>query len=131
MDRNLWLGMGAISGLISVAAGAFGAHGLKARLAPELLVVFETGARYQLVHALLLCLVGVLATTGHLGRSGGASGLLNASGGLLVAGTVLFSGSLYVLALTGQRWLGAVTPLGGLCFMAAWALLAYGALRGA
>lgn len=128
MDRNLWLGMGAISGLISVAAGAFGAHGLKARLAPELLAVFETGARYQLVHALLLCLVGALSA--HLGKSSGASGLLSACGGLLIAGTVLFSGSLYVLALTGQRWLGAVTPLGGLCFMAAWALLAYGALRG-
>lgn len=129
MDRNLWLGIGAISGLISVAAGAFGAHGLKARLAPELLQVFETGARYQLVHALLLCLVGVLG--GHLGKSGGASGLLGACGGLLVAGTVLFCGSLYVLALTGQRWFGAITPIGGLCFMAAWALLAYGALRGA
>lgn len=128
MDRNLWLGMGAISGLISVAAGAFGAHGLKARLSPELLQVFETGARYQLVHALLLCLVGALG--GYLGKAGGASGLLSTCGGLLVAGTVLFSGSLYVLALTGQRWLGAVTPLGGLCFMAAWALLAYGALRG-
>lgn len=128
MDRNLWLGMGAISGLISVAAGAFGAHGLKARLSPELLQVFETGARYQLVHALLLCLVGALG--GTLGKAGGAGGLLGACGGLLVAGTVLFSGSLYVLALTGQRWLGAVTPLGGLCFMAAWALLAYGALRG-
>lgn len=128
MDRNLWLGMGAISGLISVAAGAFGAHGLKARLSPELLQVFETGARYQLVHALLLCLVGALG--GYLGKTSGASGLLSTCGGLLVAGTVLFSGSLYVLALTGQRWLGAVTPLGGLCFMAAWALLAYGALRG-
>jgi uncharacterized membrane protein YgdD (TMEM256/DUF423 family) len=129
MDRNVWLGMGAISGLISVAAGAFGAHGLKARLSPELLQVFETGARYQLIHALLLCVVGVLA-----GRSAGAAalpgGLLNACGGLLVAGTVLFSGSLYVLALTGQRILGAITPFGGLCFMAAWAVLAYAALRG-
>lgn len=125
MSRSLWLGIGAISGLISVAAGAFGAHALKARLSPELLQVFETGARYQMMHALLLCLIGVLA-----GARADAGGLLGTCGGLLVAGTVLFSGSLYVLALTGQRVLGAVTPLGGLCFMAAWALLAYGALRG-
>lgn len=126
MGRSLWLAMGAISGLISVAAGAFGAHALKARLTPDLLQIFETGARYQMVHALLLCLVGVLAGA----ERGSASGLLTACAGLLVAGTVLFSGSLYVLALTGQRVLGAVTPFGGLCFMAAWALLAYTALRG-
>src|SRR5262245_31639147 len=115
MQTNPWLGVGALSGFIAVAAGAFGAHSLKARGAPELLVVFETGARYQMYHALLLCLIGVLAT--RLSAT-----MLNACGGLLCAGTVLFSGSLYMLALTGQRSLGAVTPLGGLCFMAAWLL---------
>lgn len=129
MGRSVWLAVGAISGLISVAAGAFGAHALKARLSPDLLQIFETGARYQMMHALLLCVVGVLASA-LAGGERGPSGLLTACGVLLVAGTVLFSGSLYVLALTGQRALGAVTPLGGLCFMAAWALLAYGALRG-
>ena len=129
MGRSVWLAVGAVSGLISVAAGAFGAHALKARLAPDLLQVFETGARYQMMHALLLCVVGALASA-LAGAGRGSSGLLTACGVLLVAGTVLFSGSLYVLALSGQRWLGAVTPLGGLCFMAAWALLAYGALRG-
>lgn len=126
MGANLWLGAGAVSGLISVAAGAFGAHGLRGRLSPELLAAFETGARYQMYHALLLCVVG-----GLLLRAGAAAtGTLSLCGGLLVAGTVLFSGSLYGLALTGQRSLGAITPLGGLCFLAAWAILAVAALRG-
>lgn len=125
MGANVWLFLGAVSGLVSVAAGAFGAHGLRGRLAPEMLAVFETGARYQMYHALLLCVVG-----GLLGRATAAAGTLNLCGGLLVAGTVLFSGSLYVLALTGQRSLGAITPLGGLCFMAAWGVLAVAALRG-
>ena len=126
MGANLWLFIGAVSGLVSVAAGAFAAHGLRSRLAPDLLAVFETGARYQLYHALLLCVVAVL-----LARAGTQTAwLFNLSGGLLVGGTVLFSGSLYVLALTGQRWLGAVTPLGGLCFLAAWGTLAIAALRG-
>ncbi len=126
MGANFWLFMGAVSGLSSVAAGAFGAHGLRGRIAPEMLAVFETGARYQMYHALLLCVVG-----GLFWRVGAAAaGTLNLCGGLLLAGTVLFSGSLYVLALTGQRSLGAITPLGGLCFMAAWGVLAIAALRG-
>ena len=122
----MWLVLGALSGLVSVAAGAFGAHALKQRLPPDLLAIFETGARYQMYHALLLCVVG-----GLLLRVGAAAtGTLSLCGGLLVAGTVLFSGSLYGLALTGQRSLGAITPLGGLCFLAAWAILAVAALRG-
>ena len=126
MGANMWLFIGAVSGLISVAAGAFGAHGLRSRVTPELLAVFETGARYQMYHALLLCVVGVV-----LARAGGAAAFtLNLCGGLLVAGTVLFSGSLYLLALTGQRSLGAITPLGGLCFLGAWGALAVAALRG-
>lgn len=112
----MWIVLGAVSGFIAVAAGAFGAHGLKARLAPDLLAVFETGARYQMFHALALVLVGVLAL--RLTPEARASGVLGAAGGLFVAGTLLFSGSLYLLALTGQRGLGAVTPLGGLCFLA-------------
>jgi uncharacterized membrane protein YgdD (TMEM256/DUF423 family) len=126
MGANLWLLIGAVSGFVSVAAGAFGAHGLRARVSPDMLAVFETGARYQMYHALLLCLVAVVA-----GRAGAAAaGTLSLCGGLLIAGTVLFSGSLYALALTGQRSLGAITPLGGLCFLAAWAVLALAALRG-
>ncbi len=126
MGANLWLLIGAASGLISVAAGAFGAHGLRSRVAPDLLAVFETGARYQMYHAILLCVVAVIAA-----RAGAqAAWLFNLCGGLVVGGTLLFSGSLYVMALTGQRWLGAVTPLGGLCFLAAWGTLAIAALRG-
>jgi uncharacterized membrane protein YgdD (TMEM256/DUF423 family) len=116
--------VGALSGFVSVAAGAFGAHGLKNRLTPDLLAIFETGARYEMYHALLLVLVGVLAL-----QKDAPSGPLSASGLLLLAGTLLFSGSLYVLALTGQRWLGAITPLGGLCFLAGWVALAYAGLR--
>lgn len=117
---GFFVGVGALSALISVAAGAFGAHALKQRLPADLLAIFETAARYQMYHALALCLVGVLAL-----RS--PSGMLAASGWLFLAGTLLFSGSLYVLALSGVRWLGAVTPLGGLCFMAGWLLLAIAA----
>jgi uncharacterized membrane protein YgdD (TMEM256/DUF423 family) len=120
MDR-LFVALGAVSGFISVAAGAFGAHALKKRLAEDMLAIFETGARYQMYHALALVLVGVLAAS----RSG--SRALDASGWLFVAGTVLFSGSLYALALSGVRTLGAVTPFGGLCFLAGWVALAIGA----
>jgi uncharacterized membrane protein YgdD (TMEM256/DUF423 family) len=119
-----WLGVGALSGLFAVAAGAFGAHGLKARLTPELLAIFETAARYQMMHALLLVVIGGLAL-----KSPVSSSLLSAAGGLATVGTVLFSGSLYVLALTGVRWLGAITPLGGLCFLGAWGALAIYALK--
>ncbi len=119
----MWLVVGALSGLVSVAAGAFGAHALKQRLPPDLLAIFETGARYQMYHALALVLVGVLASRSELpGRL--AAPLQLAGGGFLV-GTLLFSGSLYVLALSGQRWLGAITPLGGLAFLAGWLALAW------
>ncbi|MBL9004778.1 MAG: DUF423 domain-containing protein [Myxococcales bacterium] len=119
----MWIVLGAISGFVAVAAGAFGAHGLKARLAPDLLAVFETGSRYQLIHALALVLVGVLAL--RLTPEARASGVLGVAGWLFAAGTLLFSGSLYLLALSGQRVLGAVTPLGGLCFLAGWLALAW------
>jgi uncharacterized membrane protein YgdD (TMEM256/DUF423 family) len=121
-DR-LFLLAGAISGFLGVGAGAFGAHGLRARLTPELLSVFETAVRYQMYHALALIAAGWVAS-----RWPGA--LAGASGWLFVVGTVVFSGSLYALALTGTRWLGAVTPLGGLCFLAGWLCLAAAALRG-
>lgn len=114
---------GAVSAFIAVAAGAFGAHALRARLAPDLLTVFETGARYQMYHALAL-----LATAWASDHWPGTP--LRAAGVLFIGGTLLFSGSLYVLALTGARWLGAITPLGGLLFLAGWAALAIGIAKG-
>ena len=123
MVPRTFLALGSISALISVATGAFGAHALKARLRPDLLAAFETGARYQMFHAL-----GLLGVAWAASRLPG--GLAAAAGWLFVAGTVLFSGSLYLLALTGARWLGAVTPVGGAAFLAGWACLAWAALRG-
>ncbi len=122
MDR-LFVTLGAASAFISVAAGAFGAHALRARLAPDLLAVFETGARYQMFHALAM-----VAAAWAVGRFPG--GAAAAAGWLFLAGTVLFSGSLYALALTGVRALGAVTPLGGVAFLAGWAALAWAAATG-
>jgi len=101
---------------IGVALGAFGAHGLRARVSPELLAVFETGVRYQMYHALALIAVSLAWT-----RWSGAH--LTAAGYLFIAGVLLFSGSLYLLALTGTRWWGAVTPLGGVAFLAGWIAL--------
>lgn len=122
MDR-LFFALGALSAGFGVALGAFGAHALKARLSPDMLAVWETGVRYQLVHALALLAVA-WATTRWPG------GAVQASGWLFVAGTLLFSGSLYALALSGVRGLGAVTPLGGAAWIVGWALLAWGAWRG-
>ncbi|HVQ74206.1 MAG TPA: DUF423 domain-containing protein [Candidatus Binatia bacterium] len=121
MDRT-FVAIGAISGLLGVALGAFAAHGLRSRLEPEMLQVFEVGVRYQMYHALALVAVGWAAT-----RWPGAAG---AAGWLFVAGTLIFSGSLYGLSLSGVRWLGAITPLGGACFILGWAALAWGALSG-
>ena len=122
MDR-LFIALGALSGAMAVALGAFGAHGLKARLPADLLATFETGVRYQMYHALAL-----LAVAWAMTRWSG-SNLPAAAGWLFVAGTVLFSFSLYLLALTGQRWLGAITPLGGVAFVAGWVCLALAAWR--
>ena len=115
--------IGAVCGALGVGAGAFGAHALKGRLPPEILAVFETGVRYQLVHAL-----GLLAVGWAAGRW--TSGAVRAAGWLFVAGVFLFSGSLYVLCLTGVRAFGAITPIGGAAFIAGWLLLAWGAWRG-
>jgi uncharacterized membrane protein YgdD (TMEM256/DUF423 family) len=121
MER-VFIACGALSAFIAVAAGAFGAHALRARLGPELLAVFETAARYQMYHALAL-----IAVAWAISRWGTPQ--LRAAGWLFLAGTILFSGSLYLLALTGVRGLGAVTPFGGLCFLAGWLLLAFGVWR--
>jgi uncharacterized membrane protein YgdD (TMEM256/DUF423 family) len=121
MDR-LFFALGSASALVAVAAGAFGAHGLRARLTPDLLAVFETGARYQMYHALALLGVAWAVT-----RWPGPWPVR--AGWFFAVGTLLFSGSLYALALSGVRWLGAVTPLGGLAFLAGWTCLLLGMLR--
>jgi uncharacterized membrane protein YgdD (TMEM256/DUF423 family) len=115
IDR-LFFTLGALSAFLAVAAGAFGAHALRARLTSEYLAVFETAARYQMYHAL-----GLLAVAWAVNRWPGT--FPTWAGYLFVVGTVLFSGSLYVLALTGARWLGAITPLGGVAFLAGWLCL--------
>jgi len=114
--------LGAMLAMIGVAAGAFGAHALKSRLTPDMLAVFEVGVRYQLVHALAL-----LAVAWAMTRWPGRAALY--AGALFIAGIVLFSGSLYLLALTGERSLGAITPFGGVAFLAGWACLAWAASR--
>lgn len=119
MDR-VFFALGSLSGLLAVGLGAFGAHALRGRLAPEMLETFETAVRYQLFHALAL-LAAAWAVTRWPGTAA------NASGWLFLAGTVLFSGSLYALTLSGLRWFGAITPLGGLAFIAGWACLAWSA----
>ena len=111
--------LGAINGGIAVAAGAFGAHGLRERISQHSLEIYETAVRYQMFHALAMILCAVLATSGA-----------RTAGWLFQAGIVVFSGSLYALSLTETKWLGAITPIGGLAFLAGWAALAWSALRG-
>ena len=124
MDR-VFLVVAALSACLSVAAGAFGAHALRERLSADLLGTFQTAATYQMYHALALLGVGIL-----LGRfTVDGSVWLTAAGWLFVAGTLLFSGSLYALALTDTRWLGAITPLGGLAFLLGWLALAVGVMQ--
>lgn len=120
-DR-LFFASGAILAMLSVAAGAFAAHGLKARLSPDMMATFELAARYQMFHALALMLCGVAWV-----RWPGPAVWL--AGALFLVGILLFSGSLYVLSLTGARWLGAVTPFGGTAWLVGWAALAWAALR--
>lgn len=110
---------GAALMLIGVLLGAFGAHALKTRLSPEMLAVYQTGVQYHLIHGLGLIAIGVLQ---HLEPQ---SGLLKTAAKLMLLGVVIFSGSLYILALSGMTIFGAVTPIGGLCFIAAWALVAW------
>jgi uncharacterized membrane protein YgdD (TMEM256/DUF423 family) len=124
MDR-VFLAVAAVSAFLAVSAGAFGAHALRARLSDDLLNTFQTAATYQMYHALALLGVGIL-----LARfSVDGSVWLTAAGWLFIAGTLLFSGSLYALALTETRWLGAITPLGGVAFLLGWLALAVGVTR--
>ncbi len=120
-DRPLVI-VAALCLLIGVGAGAFGAHGLKRMLSADMMQIWQTAVLYQLVHGL-----GMLAIAALMARFG--SPLLEWAGALMLLGIVLFSGSLYVLALSGTKWLGAVTPLGGTAFIIAWALVALAAWR--
>jgi len=117
-----WFVTGATLCGLGVLLGAFGAHGLRDRLTPDMLAVYETGVRYHLNHAL-----GLLAVAWAVSRWPNA--WTSSAGWFLLAGIVVFSGSLYLLALTGTRWLGAITPVGGLCFLAGWTALVVGVLR--
>ena len=119
MER-IFLGSGAVLGFLAVAAGAFGTHGLREKLSPEMMDIFEIAVRYQMYHALALLAVGWLAD-----RS--PSLLVHLAGWFLVAGTVVFSGSLYLLSLSSVGWWGAVTPLGGLALLAGWGCLSWAA----
>ncbi len=122
MDQRFFV-FGCLAAALGVALGAFGAHALRDRLGPQMIAIFETGVRYQLIHALALLAVGIV----RAGRPESAA--LAASGWLFVAGIVLFSGSLYLLTLTGPRWLGAATPVGGVSFILGWVFLALGVMR--
>jgi uncharacterized membrane protein YgdD (TMEM256/DUF423 family) len=121
MER-LFFAIGAVSACIAVAAGAFGAHTLKGRISAEMLAVFEVGVRYQMYHALAL-----IACAWAMTKWPGS--LISAAGWLFISGTLLFSGSLYLLSLTGVRGLGAITPLGGVALIAGWLCLAAAAIK--
>ncbi len=116
---KLFITLAGINGFIAVSLGAFAAHGLRERISPELLITFQTGVQYHMYHSLALFGVGLLAITFP------KLNLLRTSGYLFMAGIILFSGSLYVLSLSGIRWLGAITPLGGVAFLAGWACLVW------
>jgi uncharacterized membrane protein YgdD (TMEM256/DUF423 family) len=120
---KLFIIIGAINAFLSVALGAFGAHGLEGRVEPKYLEIWKTGVTYQMFHATGLLIIGVL-----LGKLP-ATALLSWSGWLMLIGIILFSGSLYVLTLTKISVLGAITPLGGVAFLAAWVLLIIAAVK--
>jgi len=115
--KSIFLLLGALSALIGVGMGAFGAHGLKTVISPEMLTVYQTGVTYQMWHALGLIAIALIS------QHAPDSKLLRWAGGLMFAGILLFSGSLYALALLNHTWLGMITPFGGVCFLVAWLLL--------
>jgi uncharacterized membrane protein YgdD (TMEM256/DUF423 family) len=122
---KLFIILGSLNALIGVGLGAFGAHGLKSKVAPDMLTVWETAVQYHLVHALGLIMIGILCQLMP------EASLVRTSGWLLLAGIVMFSGSLYALVLTGTKPLGIITPIGGVAFLVGWLLLALSAWRAA
>ncbi|TJY63129.1 DUF423 domain-containing protein [Sinimarinibacterium sp. CAU 1509] len=122
---QLFLSLGAVYGLLGVALGAFGAHALRARVAPDMLAIWKTAVEYQMYHAFALLAVGVLF------RVLPTPGPLAAAGGCFAGGVLVFSGSLYALTLSGVRVLGAITPIGGVLFLAGWLLLLLAVWRSA
>jgi uncharacterized membrane protein YgdD (TMEM256/DUF423 family) len=120
MNGMTWIRVGAVLGGLGVIAGAFGAHGLEGKISGRSLEVFETAAKYQMYHAPALLAVGLLMLNGRGGWT------LNLAGWSFTIGVLIFSGTLYALALTGIRWLGAITPIGGLALIAGWFALAFG-----
>jgi uncharacterized membrane protein YgdD (TMEM256/DUF423 family) len=123
MMSKVFIILGSLNAFLAVALGAFGAHGLQNKLTEQMLATYETGVKYHMMHALGLILIGIIS------RYTSGSVLINWSGWLICAGIVLFSGSLYLLSIGGIRWLGAITPLGGLSFLAGWILLAIAAFK--
>ena len=123
MERTFFI-LASILGGLAVALGAFGAHALKTRLSPDMLQIFETGVRYHFYHALALGLVVVAM------QYWPKTNLPTIAGWLFIVGIVIFSGSLYILSTSGVRWWGAITPIGGVAFIAGWACLAFAAWRG-
>lgn len=123
MER-IFLTIAAILGGLSVMAGAFGAHALSGKISERAIEIFETGARYQMYHALALFLIAVLLRTSQSSQA-----LMNIAGTAFIIGVAIFSGSLYALSLTGIKWLGAITPLGGVAFIAGWGCLAIAAFK--
>ena len=121
---KLYLLIAALNGFVAVALGAFGAHGLKQRLSADMLAIYQTGVQYHFYHTFALLAVALLLMINTVQPS-----LLRWAGALFFVGILIFSGSLYVLSITGLRWLGAITPLGGVAFLAGWIMLAMAAWR--
>jgi uncharacterized membrane protein YgdD (TMEM256/DUF423 family) len=122
-SARLFLLLGGANAMLVVVLGAFGAHALKARLSSDMMAIYHTGIQYHLFHAFGLLVIGLVAAWLP------ASAYLKWAGWLMSAGIVLFSGSLYLLSLSGQRWLGAVTPFGGVAFIVAWILFCIAVVR--
>ncbi len=123
MNAKLVIQISAISGFLAVALGAFGAHGLKQKLGQEMMAVYQTAVEYHFIHTLTLLAVGLLM------QQWGKSTALTTSASAFTIGILLFSGSLYLLSITGARWLGPITPIGGLAFLTGWLSLFWAALR--
>ena len=122
-NAKIFLLLGSLNAMVAVILGAFGAHGLKARLSADMLAVYQTGVHYHFYHALGLLMVGILM------HQFPPSFWIRTSGWLMFIGIILFSGSLYILSITGLRWPGAITPVGGLAFILAWLSLCLGIFR--